>query len=85
MMLGLKMQGKNGPFTPPSYSHVYKLKTVPQSNSKGTWFGWDIQKVGPVTDKGMYDAAKLFSQGVSKDVVKVSHEEEAQAATSSSY
>ena len=85
MMLGLKMQGKNGPFTPPSYSHVYKLKTVPQSNSKGTWFGWDIQKVGPVTDRGIYDAAKLFSQGVSKDDVKVSHEEEAQAATSSSY
>ena len=85
MMLGLKMQGKNGPFTPPSYSHIYKLRTVPQSNSKGTWFGWDIQKVGSITDKGMYDAAKLFSQGVSKNVVKVSHEEEAQAATSSSY
>ena len=85
MMIGLKMQGKEGPFTPPSYSHVYKLKTVPQSNSKGTWFGWDIQKIGPVTDRGTYDAAKLFSQGVSKNAVKVSHEEEAQAVPSSSY
>ena len=85
MMLGLKMQGKEGPFTPPAYSHIYKLKTVPQSNSKGTWFGWDIQKIGPVTDKGMYDAAKLFALGVGKNAVKVSHEEEAQAATSSSY
>ena len=85
MMLGLKMQGKNGPFTPPSYSHTYKLRTVPQSNSKGTWFGWDIQKIGPVSDKGIYEAAKSFSQAVGKDTVKVSHEEEAQAATSNSY
>jgi hypothetical protein len=85
MMLGIKMQGKEGPFTPPSYSHIYKLRTVPQSNAKGTWFGWDIQKVGPVQDKGTYDAAKLFSQGVSKNTVKVSHEEESQTASSSSY
>ena len=85
MMLGIKMQGEEGAFTPPIYSHIYKLTTVPKSNSKGTWFGWDIQKVGPVTDKGTYEAAKLFSQGVSKDTAKVSHEEEAQAATSSSY
>jgi len=58
---------------------------VPQSNSKGTWFGWDIQKIGPVSDKGIYEAAKSFSQAVGKDTVKVSHEEEAQAATSNSY
>ena len=39
---GSKMQGKNGMFTPPTYSHIYKLKTVQQSNDKGTWFGWDV-------------------------------------------
>ncbi len=39
MMLGIKMQGKNGLFTPPTYSHIYKLRTVQQSNDKGTWFG----------------------------------------------
>ena len=42
MMMSIKMQGKNGMFTPPTYSHVYKLKTVQQSNDKGTWFGWDV-------------------------------------------
>ena len=25
MMMGIKMQGKNGLFTPPTYSHIYKL------------------------------------------------------------
>ena len=26
-------------------------QTVQMSNDKGTWFGWDVAKVGPVTDK----------------------------------
>ena len=34
LMLGLKMQGKNGLFTPPTYSHIYNLKTVQMSNDK---------------------------------------------------
>ena len=29
MMMGLKMQGKNGLFTPPTYSHIYKLSDRP--------------------------------------------------------
>ena len=60
MMMGIKMQGKNGLFTPPTYSHIYKLKTVQMSNDKGTWFGWDVAKVGPVEDKTIYDMAKNF-------------------------
>ena len=39
LMMGLKLQGKNGLFTPPTYSHIYNLKTVQMSNDKGTWFG----------------------------------------------
>ena len=49
MMMGLKMQGKNGLWTPPTFiAHIYKLSTVQMSNDKGTWFGWDVSKVGPV-------------------------------------
>ena len=44
MMNSITLTGKNGLFTPPSYSHVYKLKSVQQSNDKGTWFGWTIDK-----------------------------------------
>ena len=66
MMMGLKMQGKNGLFTPPTYSHIYKLKTVQMSNDKGTWFGWDVEKVGPVIDKAIYDMAKNFAISVGK-------------------
>ena len=73
MMMGIKMQGKNGLFTPPTYSHIYKLKTVQMSNDKGTWFGWDVSKVGPVTNKSVYQIAKTFSNNVSKGNVQAKH------------
>jgi len=83
MMMGLKMQGKNGLFTPPTYSHIYKLKTVQMSNDKGTWFGWDVSKVGPVTDKSVYDMAKNFAISVGKGEVEAKHGTEESAPTNS--
>jgi len=74
LMLGLKLQGKNGLFTPPTYSHIYNLKTVQMSNDKGTWFGWDVSRVGPVTDRGVYTIAKSFAEKNSKGLVKVKPE-----------
>jgi len=76
MMMGLKMQGKSGLFTPPTYSHIYKLKTVQMSNDKGTWFGWDVEKVGPVTDKAIYDMAKNFAISVGKGEIEAKHSSE---------
>ena len=74
MMMGIKMQGKNGLFTPPTYSHIYKLSTVQMSNDKGTWFGWDVSKVGPVKDKSIYDMAKSFAVSVGKGEVEAKPE-----------
>jgi hypothetical protein len=70
MMNSIKLQGKNGMFTPAAYSHVYNLSTVQQSNDKGTWFGWNVQKVGPVQDKNLYEAAKQFASSVGNVQVK---------------
>jgi len=74
MMMGIKMQGKNGLFTPPTYSHIYKLSTVQMSNDKGTWFGWDVSKAGPVENRGIYDMAKTFAASVSKGEVEAKPE-----------
>jgi hypothetical protein len=73
MMMGIKMQGKNGLFTPPTYSHIYNLSTVQMSNDKGTWFGWDVSKAGPVTDKTIYDSAKAFAESVGKGEIQAKH------------
>ena len=76
MMSGIKMNGKNGMFTPASFSHIYKLKTTQMSNDKGTWFGWEVSKVGPVTDQSLYSQAKSFSENISKGSVKAKHGED---------
>ena len=73
MMMGIKMQGKNGLFTPPTYSHIYKLSTTQMSNDKGTWFGWDVSKVGPVEDADLYGTAKAFAESVGKGEVQAKH------------
>ena len=51
MMHSIKLTGKNG-------------KVFVQSNDKGTWFGWNVQKIGPVQDKNLYEAAKQFAGSV---------------------
>ena len=76
MMSGIKLKGKNGLFTPASFSHIYKLKTTQMSNDKGTWFGWEVSKVGPVTDQSLYGQAKSFSENISKGNVKAKHGED---------
>jgi hypothetical protein len=73
IMMGIKLQGKNGLFTPPTYSHIYNLKTVQMSNDKGTWFGWEVSKVGPVSDQNVYGIAKSFADQVGKGDVQVKH------------
>ena len=75
MVSSIKMKGKNGLFTPASYSHIYQLRTVQQSNDKGTWFGWEISKVGAVEDAALYQQGKSFSESVSKGDVQVKHGE----------
>jgi len=81
MMAGIRLKGKNGLFTPASFSHIYQLKTIQQSNDKGTWFGWEVSKIGPVQDTTLYQQAKTFSENVSKGDVKVKHGDTAQKQT----
>ena len=66
MMSGIKLKGKAGLYTPASFSHIYKLKTTQMSNDKGTWFGWEVSKVGPISEASTYQQAKAFSESISK-------------------
>ena len=42
MIQSRRLEGSKGFFTPPSWATVYLLKSVQESNSKGTWPGWSI-------------------------------------------
>ena len=85
MMMSIKLQGKNGLFTPPTFSHIYNLKSVQMTNDKGTWFGWDINKIGPVTDNNVYSLAKDFAEKINKGEVEVEHESDTVATEKSPY
>tara|TARA_R100000908_G_scaffold64116_1_gene46957 strand:+ start:373 stop:1158 length:786 start_codon:yes stop_codon:yes gene_type:complete len=76
MLLNLKLKGKNGLFTPPSYSHYYRLKTVKEGNDKGNWYGWEITREDQLQDTNYYSMAKTFAESVGKGEVKVKYEQE---------
>ena len=60
MMMSISLDGKNGPYTPPSFSHAYKLTTVLNSGKGNQWYGYNIVKEGPVKDAALYERAKKF-------------------------
>jgi hypothetical protein len=78
IMSALKIRtSDNKVFTPPTFSHKYKLKTVMEQNDQGSWFGWDVSLDAPLgNDDGfIYSAAKQFSQNINSGSVKASEEE----------
>lgn len=79
-MQAMTAKGKNGPYTLPMFSHVYRIKTVAESNDKGDWFGYDIAKeralnMANETDLDLVQQAVQFAQSVKAGDVKVKHEE----------
>ena len=85
MMAGVKLKGKNGLFTPSSFSHVYRLRTVQQSNDKGTWFGWEVSKVSQVEDTPLYEQARTFAESISKGAIVAKHNSENKTSESTHF
>tara|TARA_R100000657_G_scaffold2244_1_gene1565 strand:+ start:1138 stop:1911 length:774 start_codon:yes stop_codon:yes gene_type:complete len=73
MVASLTMQGANGPFTPARFSHTYHLKTLSEENSKGSWHGWEMSRIGPVKDAALYQQAKQFAESIMAGDVVVKH------------
>jgi hypothetical protein len=71
--------GKNGMFTLPMMSQVYRLRTVEERNDKGSWFGWEIAherslNLSLANDKPIFEMAMEFSKSVKAGEVKVKEE-----------
>ena len=60
MMMSITLDGKNGPYTPPSFSHKYRLTSVLNSGKGNQWYGYNVTKVGPVEEPSLYERAKKF-------------------------
>ena len=73
-MRSLKMKDASGNlFTPPRFSHVWRLETLPEENKNGSWHGWQISKDGVVEDVNVYQEAKLFAESIQAGQVNVKH------------
>ena len=64
----------------PSFSHVYKLTTVQESNGKGQWIGWAINHAGPVTNQSTFKAAVDLYEACKKGV-PVNYEDDTHSTT----
>ena len=72
-MQSARLMGQNGPYTPPMFSHTYRLTTQAESNDKGKWFGWEIERIGPIDNMSLYAAAKSFASSINSGDVTVKH------------
>ena len=82
-MRSLKMKdSKGGLFTPPRFSHIWKLETVPEENKNGSWHGWQISKDSVVSDPSVYAEAKLFAESILAGQVNVKHVREEEKTSS---
>ena len=69
LMLSQKIKGPQGMFTPPTYAFTYNLSTVSESNDRGSWFGFSIEKGSQVTDASIYGESKAFAQSAASGAV----------------
>ena len=60
MMMSITLDGEKGPYTPPSFSHKYRLTSVLNSGKGNQWYGYNVVKVGPVEESALYERAKKF-------------------------
>lgn len=72
-MQGIKIKTAAGFVPAPMMSRTYKITTVPESNDKGSWFGFRIELVGLVEDEAEYRAAQEFALAVRKGNAKAAH------------
>jgi len=79
------MRGEKGLFVLPMYTYKYNIKTVPQQNDKGSWYGWEISKMDQV-DPETFQMAHEFMLAVRSGDVKVREDDgsEHSSQTSSS-
>lgn len=82
-MMSIKEPVGDRVITPAIYGTTYRLKPVSKTNDKGSWYIWDIEYTGPVTDAETYASMRKLSQNIAKGMVKVDYASEDPSAADS--
>jgi len=66
--------------TPALFATMWKLSVVEESKTVDgqlrSWYNWQVEKVGFVQDKGLFDEAKAFRESVMKGEAKAASEDQ---------
>ena len=84
IMGAIKLLKKDGIsyYTPPMFSHMYKLTTVEQEKNGFSWYGWEVTNAGKITNPNLYALAKKLNQEVESGMIKAKPQEETAHADS---
>lgn len=55
----------------PTFAHAYKFTTVPESNDRGSWMGWQIDYAQPVAEQEQIDASISFYKAMQTGAAKM--------------
>jgi hypothetical protein len=69
--------------TPPLFATQWKFTTIEESNDQGSWFNYQIEKVGLLESRDLMLEAKAFRDSVAAGEVKAAPEEGSSTASSS--
>jgi len=69
-------------FLAPSWYRMYTLTTTKQSNDKGSWYGWVVNKGDFLNSEDTFDMAANFNESVRKGIVKPKYDDEVDSSNS---
>ena len=61
--MSISFDGKDGPYTPARFSHIWKISTIEKSGKGNTWYVYKyelVRKLDPVKEVNLYNRAKQF-------------------------
>ncbi len=73
----LQIDGAKGKFNPPSFSHIYTLKTIPEQKDEYSWFNWELESpdtLEMVSDDELASKAIDFYNACKGGQVKEAHD-----------
>jgi len=70
-------------FLAPSWYRIYTLTTTKQSNDKGSWYGWVVNKGDFLNSEDTFDMAANFNESVRKGIVKPKYDDEVETSNAS--
>ena len=73
-MQKIKHPGTGAIITPPVFATLWRLNTVEETNDKGDFYNWAVEKVGTVERRDLLQEAKAFRDSIMRGEVKAQAE-----------